>query len=368
MGFSITVAETHTSISNLFNEREYSDCQVLFKKSGSILHLHKNIICTQSGFFKACFASGMIETVKNIVEIDDEDERLVTILLQSLYTSKLTGETTDLAPLTLIAEKYLMIASIPVLTDCLASSINDENALQCLHLDLDAHENVKKSLEKYLQRNSSNILEGNTYLSLEIQHFFKAIGMLVNATNGMKGIEAVHLWIEKEEEERAKYSLMLTREVQKATNRVAVQHVRFDLNHCSSSIVLSENSMRATGYGRSSVLGTACSRYTIRILDPSKHLMVGFAASISENPHSFVQPTGFYMYCCDGTLCGQGGSGQYYATRCYKRDTVIEAIYENETIRFVVNGNNLGVAFARVPSKLYPALHIASGSASFELI
>lgn len=88
-----------SSIGGMFNSSEYSDCQVVLK-SGTILYLHKTIICSQNDFFKKCFASGMLETEQNKIIIeDDDDERILTLLIKSMYTAQLETNTDDLIDL-----------------------------------------------------------------------------------------------------------------------------------------------------------------------------------------------------------------------------------------------------------------------------
>jgi hypothetical protein len=83
MTFNQSAAEKQfASFGPLFNTTEHSDCQVVFA-SGTTLHLHKIIICCQNDFFKSCFSSGMQESEHNKIIIDkDEDERLLTMLIQ----------------------------------------------------------------------------------------------------------------------------------------------------------------------------------------------------------------------------------------------------------------------------------------------
>ena len=53
---------------------------------------------------------------------------------------------------------------------------------------------------------------------------------------------------------------------------------------------------------------------------------------------------------------------------CGEENTIIEAILENNSIRYVVNGSDYGVAFTNLTGDLYPAFEIQDSNASFEFI
>jgi hypothetical protein len=196
MTFNQSAAEKQfASFGPLFNTAEHSDCQVVFA-SGTTLHLHKIINCCQNDFFKSCFSSGMQESEHNKIIIDkDEDERLLTILIQTLYTAQLECELSEIVDIIFTAEKYTFEHWVSLLSEHLSKNITENNALQCLQLNLEVNSIVKNGLKRFFANSSENILNEQSYLEMDPQVFPTVAEMLVTTNNGDKVQEAVHHWI-----------------------------------------------------------------------------------------------------------------------------------------------------------------------------
>jgi len=199
-----TQAFTNT-LSQYFNKQELSDCTIRFPSTKSTLRGHKFILMAHSDFFKLCFQSGMKESTDNEIEIDD-DERLVSILIQSLYCGTLSiPSNNDIVPLILLADKYQIVSLVPLLCNHYVKRMDSSNVMQGLDLDLDdsKYSRVKARMQVLTQSVSDDILTQRSYLNLSVEKFMSALGLLVNRTNSLNAYDAVHAWIEKDEENRA---------------------------------------------------------------------------------------------------------------------------------------------------------------------
>jgi hypothetical protein len=215
---TLTDSTLTTTFGNCFNTRDYSDCKIIFKKSNKTLQLHKFVICHQSLYFKTHFASETTEPSHSTIEIDEDDERLLTDLLHAMYSAKLTiNDSADIVPLLLLARKYKIITWMSQLDKHLAENINATTVLQCLQLDLDTYANIKQAFHAFINENADAILDGDRYLKLNKDHFTTMLELLVNKDNQLKGFKAVQTWIEHDEEERAMHSFALSKLVKSVT-------------------------------------------------------------------------------------------------------------------------------------------------------
>jgi hypothetical protein len=305
----------------------------------------------------------MIETEQNTIVIEqDENEELITKLLESMYTGKLVITTSNVVPFLLIAEKYLMTLWIPKLADYLSRSITLENAIQCLKLlNLEIYPSVKHAL----RQKANHILEAKSYLSFTAEQFITLIEVLTNATNGMKGIEALLSWIAHDEEERAGYSLAITRVIHLATCNSAF---KFDPNYCSKSMILSKNYTKAKSSSLAAVLGTKTSIYKIRVT--GTHVMVGFAQKKEFNKSGGNQYTcAYFLYLHKGTLHSHTGeAGTPFCKACNSSETIIDVKLEDNCISYTIDGGKPMVAYENVFEELHPAFEIHNSNCSIEFI
>jgi hypothetical protein len=321
----------------------------------------------------------MIEGVQGTIQIEEEeDERLLTDILRAMYTSKLTiTSTEDIVPLLLLAKKYEVASWVQQLDDHLAKNINATNALQCLHIDLEQHDKVKQSFNAYASQHANEILEKKSYVSLNEQLMSVMLGMLVNNNNQLQGFKAVQYWIDHDEEQRGGYCYALCKLVRSANKPPIYNGVTFQPQYCGSNAQLSNENKRikriGIGWGWDcAALGTKCTRYKICLVNNCNSVMIGFATTAfnKEGNNICSANGGFYMHLADGALyCkDRNQSRSSYHTQCYTNGTTIEAILENNTIRYVVNGTVLPVAFENVTGDLYPAFDIYDPRCEFEFV
>ena len=166
--------------------------------------------------------SKMIEATECVITIEDNAE-LMTILIQSLYTGEL-NEIVQIVPLLLLADKYQMNAAFDTLTSVLVSSMNRNNVLECLDLNLEDErlQVIKVKARQILAQESSNILSGNSYVQYDITKWIAALQLLVNQQTVVLAYEAVHKWIDMDVDNRAQYSYTLISLVRQNSNLTAV--------------------------------------------------------------------------------------------------------------------------------------------------
>jgi hypothetical protein len=359
---TLTNAKQNEQIGNMFNKQEFSDCNVVFEKSGKTLSLHKIILCAQSDFFKTCFASGMMEAEKSTIHIaPEEDEKLITNLLEALYTSSLAVDSADIMTLIMLTEKYLLTTWSEQLVDFLDTKATAEHALQCVQLNLDTHEQVKNVFEKYAVSILEDVLKQKEYLTLEAEQIIALIRLIVNNINSMDGLELAHSWIAHHEQDRAEYSYALMTEVQNGSKRFPEVGAMFNPNLCGVLGTLSNHNKTLQkkteeNHGWNlAALGVKCNRYKVRV--EQGVIMLGFAPSDIRLSGGNYRTNGYYLYVNKGSLYSQ--NGEYDKPYCVPAvKCTVEAILHNQTIRFVVNGVDYGVAFQNVRGDLYPAFEL----------
>jgi len=365
-----------------FNNKNLSDCQILFTQSNTTLFSHKFILMASSDFFRACFELDVIESREGIVRIDQEDdEKLLTDLIKSLYTCHLVIEDKkDIVPTILLAQKYQLNELIPILTDHLISNMDRSNVLQCLHLDLENEQfkQVKQIMQQQLAASSDEILKGDSYLTLNVDEWICALEMLVHKGNALDVVLAINSWVEVDVEDRAQYCYALNSAVKKVVQinpNNKSNGVSFDPLYTGSRATLSEDKKRIKksaedGYN-CAALGTKCDSFSIRLIKNCANMMIGMAPRTINKDGENFNCCGWYLYCVSGNLYSQSGAfdESYHNKTVNQNGTVIGVSLENGEMSFSVNGQDLGVAFRDLHGlDLYPAFDISYLDCEFEFV
>jgi hypothetical protein len=137
-------------------------------------------------------------------------------------------------------------------------------------------------------------------------------------------------------------------------------------NHCSKDIRLDEG-MLATKINTCSwanVVGNFPGSYKIKIENiASNFMMIGLAPNTTAVDAENSETCGFYIYSSDSSLWSQRKGAdlrRVYAANAKKMETgtVVEVVLENNTIKYIIDGCDCGVAFTDLdPSvTLYPSI------------
>ncbi|KAG6986522.1 multicopper oxidase abr1 [Physcia stellaris] len=78
------------SLARIKDSGDYSDLTIVCGKSE--FKVHRAIVCPQSGFFSAACKEGFKETSTGTIELQEEDEELVRLMVEYLYTTMYTDE------------------------------------------------------------------------------------------------------------------------------------------------------------------------------------------------------------------------------------------------------------------------------------
>jgi hypothetical protein len=115
-------------------------------------------------------------------------------------------------------------------------------------------------------------------------------------------------------------------------------------------------------------MGSKCTRFTIQLIT-SPNTLVGFAPITREKESSQYTSSGYYFHTFNGLLYGQDKTFEKpYHEKCNQNRTIVEAILENGTISYSVNGKHLGIAFKNVVGDLYPCIELGTKSSVLEFI
>jgi hypothetical protein len=345
-----------------FNNNKFSDFKLNFK-NGKTLDLHKIILCPQSEFFDSCLTIGMQESQENKIEAEEEEEDMLTNLLRSLYTGRLhVTEESNLVALILLSEKYMLTACTTQLVIHLTKNINESNAMECLQLELEKFEELNTAVKEYMADHASDILDGSSFLPFDVDIFSTLLTTLVNSSNGLKGHSAVYRWVNHNKEDRSKYSFDLTEAVELAMQRAPVPCSPKFITHQYSRNVFSHEDKRVIvmDTNRHEIYGTKCKKFKVILIDRCYLLQVGLAVGEDR----------YFLNCMNGTV----SSSMHYARSvgmyapCFANGTVIEVMYDKESIIFRVNGGTQFRAFVNIPDgDMYPVF-VADCYASFELM
>ena len=375
------------TISQLFDSEQYSDLKVVFPKSNRTVHLHRNIICPSSEFFKACLSYDMKETSEGgvVTMSEDDDEESMTALFKACYHFEIEvpSDKTRIVPLIQSALKYQFDSMLPTLVQYLVKNIEVKtNVLQCLHLDLDNNVHlkpVKKRLQVELQHSAKKILEGDSYLTLGFHEWRNALQLMVHRENRAVAYDSIHSWIAVDVDNRCAYSFELLQIVKSAVTKEVV--ASFDAQACGSRATLLNNNLRirkdgSNGTFNCGALGSKpCTGFSVRLIRNCGNLMIGVAtksnSSYKKDGNNYGT-CGYYLYCFNGNLYSERGDygKQYIDASCSSDGTVIGVkINEHGYLRFSVNGEDKGVAFWGLPlDELYAAFDLWDANCEFEFV
>jgi len=164
-------------LEEVFKNKEFSDVIV---KCGSIkFDCHKVFLASSSPVFKAMFNTQMKEKISNEVHIDDVKPDVMAVLLQFLYTGKVSNFDKFAMDLFIAADKY-QIESLKKLCEReLVKSIGIENCFSLLIMGDTYSPAIKKSALSFLIKNKEKIeVEDNLveYPSLMMELLKEFIG------------------------------------------------------------------------------------------------------------------------------------------------------------------------------------------------
>jgi hypothetical protein len=356
------------SIRKSFNDKKYADCEVVFEKSGNVLYLHKHVLCANSEFFDACFSSDMIETKYNKIVVEDDEEELLTTLLEALYVGDLLIEdNTKIVPLLMIANKYLLSPFIEKLSRLISYRIDERSVIEYIGLP-DPNNIIKPAVQRYLMINYELVLSRNDYLELDDGGFELLISTIVFTGNKDNVVQAVVKWIEHNVIERIQYCAGFEQLILKATGTPFYSQRKFDCKLCYS-VTLSEDGKVARHLLNqwSSFHAEKSESYAIRMMKNCGRMYIGFT---SRYLNSWKKNTsGYYLKISDGRIRGQDGThSKYCDEELSLPGTVIEVILKDHTIRFLVNGKDYGVAFTNVAENVIPTFELFYQDSTIELI
>jgi len=170
-------------LEEVFKNKEFSD--VVVKCGGIKFECHKVFLASSSPVFKAMFNTQMKEKINNEVHINDVKPDVMAVLLQFLYTGKVSNFDKFAIDLFIAADKY-QIESLKKLCEMkLVKSIGIENCFSLLIMGDTYSPTIKKSALSFLVKNKERIeLEDNLveYPSLMMELLKEFIGKKKNVS------------------------------------------------------------------------------------------------------------------------------------------------------------------------------------------
>ncbi|KAI4644423.1 hypothetical protein J4E93_006325 [Alternaria ventricosa] len=84
------------AVQNCLTSGEYSD--LIIKCGDDVYKVHKVIVCTQAGFFARAIKFGGKETQENVIDLPDDEPKVIVALVHYLYLGTYDGEFSGTPP------------------------------------------------------------------------------------------------------------------------------------------------------------------------------------------------------------------------------------------------------------------------------
>jgi hypothetical protein len=309
----------------------------------------------------------MIESKYNKIVVEEDDEDILTTLLEALYIGDLLVEdNTKIVPLLMIANKYLLNPFIEKLSRLISYRIDECSVIEYIRLP-DPNNIIKPAVQRYLMINYDVVLSRNDYLELDDDVFVLLISTIVYTGIRERVVQAIVKWIEHNVKERIQYCTGFEQLILKANDTPFYTRRMFDCKLCYSVTLAVEGKARHLRKQWSSFHAEKSESYAIRMIKNCGRMYIGFTSRYLNSWKK--NKSGYYLKISDGGIRGQDGThSKYCDEELSLPGTVIEVILKDHTIRFLVNGKNYGVAFTNVAENLIPTFELFYQDSTIELI
>lgn len=143
---------------------EFSDVKIKIKKE--TLPAHKVILSARNAIFRGMFASNMLESTENVLEITDCDVSTFKTYLKYLYTGEVDDED-EICNLLYLAEKYID-QKLKSICECkLLKDVNLENVMTKLSLALQYRCHIlKHKAADFIVKNYDEVEKSPEFMSI----------------------------------------------------------------------------------------------------------------------------------------------------------------------------------------------------------
>jgi len=177
------------TISKIFNHEEFADVIFTFPNYDSQsqnLYAHRAIVAAHSKVFHAMFSSTMIESKKKRIELPEDDYDDFEMMLNFMYTGKITFPLEQAFGLIRLANKYEVSDLMSVSLEYLSKAINPVNCCSIFSLScqIDGTEKLKEVAMKFIADRFGELLEGTFFADIDcesLQQFLRRDDLSVSS-------------------------------------------------------------------------------------------------------------------------------------------------------------------------------------------
>eukprot|EP01080_Neovahlkampfia_damariscottae_P008236 gene8236-61_t len=112
---------------------------------------------------------------------------------------------------------------------------------------------------------------------------------------------------------------------------------------------------------------SSCKKFKITAIQNCVSLAIGFIKKENLNVNEMNMYNGYFILSNGGVLCSKNDNFKSYGKSFYYSGHLIEVIFENNTLSFLIQGKNFGTAYTGLDSNLIPSIDVGSASACFDI-
>jgi len=147
----------------------------------------------------------------------------------------------------------------------------------------------------------------------------------------------------------------------------------WDLTACSDSILINGDKItKNTGSvdWNANIRGSHQGSYKLKLLTRGNGHVIGLAPNTTNKNGLNYSTCGWYYYVSNGTLYSQGGTSAKVYCEALQEGSIIEVVYVNNSIEFIIDNVRKGYAFLNLPSNLtlFPSVDIYGVGISMQLL
>ncbi len=172
MNTPIAISGISTAYHAMFNDTAFSDLQIQFKGSNTVLYVHRNILAYHSEVIRAMLLTRMKESLTSTITIEDDDEELFTNMIRSFYTGMIEIPEHRIAALAELADKYRANVVENKCFEYLTDNMNITNCLPCLFLDVEGNkqfDNLRETAYRFIGLHFMALSGSDTFLMLDVK-------------------------------------------------------------------------------------------------------------------------------------------------------------------------------------------------------